>query len=87
MVTGQLVSGLCGAEIALALDTFEAFVVYLLAAGCLLAGLFIFHEDQMWMAHKYTAVGQGLAILFLGISLPVSVVSGALLQRRVTAPR
>ena len=63
------------------LNLFEAFAILLLSSGTLLAGLFLIHEsDQNSFAAKYIEIGKGFAVLFVGFSIPMSIMQGTLMQ-------
>ena len=82
MVSGQLLSSVVGSQGAVWMDAAEAFIVYLIAAGCLLGAFFSFEQTEQWIINKYTALGQAFSILFLGLSIPSALVQAAIVLRR-----
>ena len=82
MVCGQLLSSVVGNQGAAWMDATEAFVVYLIAAGCLIGAFFTFEQNEQWIVAKYTSIAQAFSILFLGLSIPSALVQAAIVMRR-----
>ena len=68
------------AEYALYVDLFEAMCVLFLSTGCLLAGLFLIHQDgHDTFAEKYVEIGKGFSVMFVGFTIPMSIVQSTLI--------
>jgi hypothetical protein len=60
--------------LALYMNVFECFCILLLSSGFIFAGVFITDKDDQdpW-ATKYISVGHAFALLFIGLTIPTSI--------------